>query len=71
MAAGVRSRLSADDLDFFHREGYLKFGKPIYSAEKFAALKAHFEEKLANMKSTGFTCTDSGMLACFDSPALI
>ena len=30
-----------------------------------------FEEKLANMKSTGFTCTDSGMLACFDSPALI
>src|SRR3954466_12970694 len=42
-------RLSADQVSTFAREGYLRFTEPVFSAQKFAGLKNHFEEKLARL----------------------
>lgn len=40
-------RLSPDQVDTFQDEGYLLLKEPVFSPEKFRALKDHFEEKLA------------------------
>lgn len=40
-------RLSPADLETYQREGYLIFNKPVLPEAKFAALKAHFEKRLA------------------------
>lgn len=40
-------RLSADQVEFFNREGFLVYDQNVFPDEDFAALKAHFEEKLA------------------------
>jgi hypothetical protein len=42
-------RLSHADVEYFRREGYLKFAKPVFPEPKFQALKSHFEYKLANL----------------------
>lgn len=43
----MAGKLSAEQVEFFHREGYLLYQQPVLPPEKFAALKAHFEGKLA------------------------
>src|SRR3954466_2751932 len=42
-------RLSADQVSTFAREGYLRFTEPVFSAQKFAGLKDHFEQKLLRL----------------------
>jgi len=46
-ALETRSRLSPAEVEEFEREGYLIYDHPIFPQEKFDALKAHFESKLA------------------------
>ena len=40
-------RLSAQQLAFYRREGYLLYDQPVLPAAKFGRLKTHFEAKLA------------------------
>jgi hypothetical protein len=42
-----KGRLTSEQLASYHREGYLIFRDPVLPADKFNALKAHFEAKLA------------------------
>ena len=42
-------RLSSSQVEFFRREGYLKFDQPVFSPPVFAALKEHFEQKLLRL----------------------
>jgi hypothetical protein len=42
-------RLTDEQLQTFRREGYLVYPDPVLLAAEFDALKAHFEEKLANL----------------------
>jgi len=42
-------RLSAEQVDSYRREGYLRFTEPVFSHNKFAALKDHFEQKLLRL----------------------
>lgn len=44
-----RPRLSSEQVEFYKREGYLLYNEPVFTPSKFDALKAHFEEKLANL----------------------
>lgn len=44
-----RPRLSSQQVEFYKREGYLLYNEPVFTPSKFDALKAHFEEKLANL----------------------
>ena len=41
------SRLSTEQVHTYEREGYLVVSEPVLPPEKFAALQAHFDEKLA------------------------
>jgi hypothetical protein len=43
------SRLNEEQLAVYHREGFLIYPAPIFPAAKFERLKAHFEEKLAQL----------------------
>ncbi len=43
------SRVSVDQVNFFRREGCLKYPESIFPPKKFEALKAHFEQKLAQL----------------------
>ena len=43
------SRLSQDQVTFYQREGYLMIREPVFPAEKFARLKACFENILADL----------------------
>lgn len=43
----TRGRISAEEVERFNEEGWLKFDEPVFSQEKFEALKDHFEAKLA------------------------
>lgn len=43
------ARLSSSQLEFYTREGYLIYDKPVFSQEKFDALKRHFDEKLERL----------------------
>jgi hypothetical protein len=45
-AVSTRPRLTADQLSFFHREGYLKYDQPVFSEDEFTSLKRYFEDKL-------------------------
>ena len=50
MTTALKSaRLSADQVNHYRREGYLKVTDPVFSPEKFAALKDHFEQKLLRL----------------------
>lgn len=42
-------RITEEDIQFWHREGYFVYRHPLFSQEKFEALKAFFEELLANL----------------------
>src|SRR5258707_8424067 len=42
-------RLSPEQLDLYRREGYLIYPDQIFPTAKFEALKAHFEQKLADL----------------------
>lgn len=44
-----RPRLSPSQVEFFNREGYLRFDQPVFSDSEFSALKNHFEDKLARL----------------------
>lgn len=46
------ARLSKDQVEFFHREGYLIYNQPVLKPNDFAALKEHFERKLADWEKT-------------------
>ncbi len=49
----MAGRLTAEEVSFFKREGYLRYNKPVMKPEKFARLQAHFEKKLANWAVEG------------------
>ena len=40
------SRLTADQQGSYQEDGYLKFDQPVFSQEKFDALKAHVESQI-------------------------
>jgi hypothetical protein len=42
-------RLNPAQVADFNREGYLVYGEPVLELSKFAALKNHFDAKLANL----------------------
>ncbi|MBV9470632.1 MAG: phytanoyl-CoA dioxygenase family protein [Abitibacteriaceae bacterium] len=42
-----RGRLTPDQVSHYEREGYLLFNQPVFAPQKFAQLKAIFEEDLA------------------------
>jgi len=44
-----RSRLSDEQVKFYRQEGYLIYDQPIFSDDKFQALRSHFDEKLARL----------------------
>jgi chlorinating enzyme len=41
--------LTPEQVEFFKKQGYLKFEQPVFPEAKFQALKTHFEEKLARL----------------------
>lgn len=41
-------RLSGDQVEFFRKHGYLVYDRPVFPQAKFDALKAYFEQKLAD-----------------------
>ena len=45
----LTGRLTPAQLEFFKKQGYLKFQQPVFPEAKFQALKAHFEGKLARL----------------------
>jgi hypothetical protein len=47
MAGNSRHRLDGDEVARYREYGYLVLDRPVFSAEQFAALRAHFEGKLA------------------------
>src|SRR5215212_7644832 len=49
VASQTASALSAAEIEFFNREGYLVPARPVFSDEKFDALRRHFEDKLARL----------------------
>jgi len=42
-------RLSAEQVTYFQREGYLVFNEPVLAPDKFLALKSYFESLLADL----------------------
>ena len=46
-AMNVSPRLDAAEVDFFGREGYLLYRKPLLRPDQFAGLKGYFEQLLA------------------------
>ena len=48
----MAGKLTPEQIDFFKREGYLLYKQPVFSQERFGALKAHFEEKLTEWERT-------------------
>jgi hypothetical protein len=42
-------RLSAAQKEFFRREGYLCFTDPVFPADRFEALRCHFDDKLLRL----------------------
>jgi len=52
-ASPARSRLAAEQVDEFHREGFVLFNQPVFPDDEFAALKRHFELKLDSWTSRG------------------
>jgi hypothetical protein len=42
-------RLNADQVSEYWREGFLIYEEPVFPQKKFDALKAHFDEELANL----------------------
>lgn len=47
--AKAAGRLNQDQVDQYHREGYLIFQEPVLSPEKFKGLKSYFEKILADL----------------------
>src|SRR5215207_8936281 len=45
----AKSSLPEDEIEFFSREGYLVPRRPLFDAEKFDALRRHFEDKVARL----------------------
>jgi hypothetical protein len=43
------AKLSASEVEAYRREGFVVLNRPIFSTARFAALKGHFEEKLARL----------------------
>src|SRR5665811_351432 len=48
----ARTRLDADQLAFFHREGYLIHPDAVLAPEPFAALRRHFDGLLAELPAS-------------------
>ena len=40
----MAGRLTADEVSFFEREGYVRYNKPVLKPARFAGLHAHFEQ---------------------------
>lgn len=51
-SAAQRSRLDAEQVAHFRREGYLIHPEPVFAPAKFAGLKRHFESMLAALPAT-------------------
>ena len=49
MSIAVQPRLSAEQVAFFRREGYVIHRDQVFSPQKFAGLAAHFETMLAEL----------------------
>src|SRR5687767_3343465 len=45
----IQSLLTAEELEFFSREGYLLPSRPLFAPRKFNALRQHFEHKIARL----------------------
>ena len=43
----MAQRLTADQVQFYNKQGYLIFDSPVFGPEKFAALKVHCEARMA------------------------
>ena len=48
-----KSRLTPEQVDFYHENGYLLFDKPVFPQEKFDRLKELYEENLAQRGEEG------------------
>ncbi len=51
--ATASSRLSADQVDHYNRDGYVLYKEPVFSSDRFAQIKAIFEEDLENFGPDG------------------
>ena len=49
MSEKLITRLSPEQIAFYQKEGYLIYREPVFPAEKFAGLKACFEDILADL----------------------
>lgn len=45
----ANSRLNDEQVEFYNREGYIIYPEAIFPEDKFQRLKAHFEQKLADL----------------------
>ena len=52
MPVTSEQRLSSGQLEQYRREGYVIVTEPVFPEPKFQALKAHFEDKLANLDAS-------------------
>jgi hypothetical protein len=66
--AAAHWRLSEAEIQHYRREGYLIFNQPVFPQDKFARLKAHFEEKLTALPE-GFR-PEAMDVPHFNDPAL-
>jgi chlorinating enzyme len=57
----MADRLTPDQVSFFQREGYLRYNQPVMKPAKFAALKAHFEQKLKDWTVEGHGLSPEAM----------
>ncbi len=48
-----KARIEQNEVDFFRREGYLKYAQPVFEDADFASLRAHFETKLQEQIARG------------------
>src|ERR1700722_18059263 len=51
--ATASTRLSTDQVEHYNRDGYVLYKEPVFSADRFAELKAIFEEDLENFGPDG------------------
>ena len=64
----TKPRLTTEQVEKFNLEGYLLPKEPVFSQSEFDALRAHFEEKIANSPADIFKKITSSPI--FDNPVI-
>ena len=64
------ARLTAQQIDFYRREGYLLYDQPVLPAAKFASLREHFERRLALWSRTSDRSPEHMDVPHFTDPKL-